>query len=465
MGGFAWYVFAGGGTGGHLYPALAVARELQTGPEAGEVSFFCTQRPIDRQILGQAGIEAVPLPIRPFPARPWDLFGFWSSWRRSVQLCMDAFRRRRPAAVVGAGGYASGPPVHAAVRLGIPTFVLNPDAVPGRANRYLARHRRLAGIFAQWEVTRRYFPPGAPVAVTGCPVRPEFRSISREAARDFIRSVGLDANRPILLVTGASQGARTINQAMVRLAGVVAGSGWQILHLSGPADEAEVNAAYASAAGGVAAGGLGYRVLAFTDRMAEALAAADLVVSRAGASTLSELQASGRPSILLPYPYHRDLHQRHNGEVLVRAGAAVLLDDARDPQVNAGRLEPVLRRLMADADARRAMGEAARGLDRPEAASEIARHLRGAAAVSSGDSGAARARREPRRERGAGPSARLSVPGMQPPASGGGSRIFAASPDTSSCALSESSFNGRRRPSQAAGRDSILERSPRWIRM
>jgi len=383
MGGSAWYVFAGGGTGGHLYPALAVARELQRGPDAAEVAFFCTQRPIDRQILGQAGIEAVPLPVRPFPARPWDWFGFWSSWRASVRLCLEAFRRRRPVAVTGAGGYASGPPVHAAVRLGIPTFVLNPDAVPGRANRYLAWRGRLAGIFAQWEVTREYFPPGAPVLVTGCPVRSEFRSVSGEGAGAFIRSVGLDAGRPLLLVTGASQGARTINQAMVRLAGVVAGAGWQVLHLSGPADEADVQAAYASAAAGAAAG-LRYRVLAFTERMAEALASADLVVSRAGASTLAELQASGRPSILLPYPYHRDQHQRHNAEVLVRAGAAVLLEDGRDPQVNAGRLEPVLRRLAADADARRAMAEAARKLDRPEAASRIARHLSGVEAAPCG---------------------------------------------------------------------------------
>ena len=175
-----WFVFAGGGTGGHLFPALAVVEELRRRPTPVDVTFFCTQRPIDRDILGKAGIEARPLTVQPFPSplRPWQWPTFYLRWRESVALCMRAFRERRPAAVIGAGGYASGPPMHAALRLGIPAFVLNPDAVPGRANKYMAGGG-VSGVFAQWEVTRSYLPAGAPMLVTGCPVRRAFMEAQR----------------------------------------------------------------------------------------------------------------------------------------------------------------------------------------------------------------------------------------------------------------------------------------------
>jgi len=372
-----WVVFAGGGTGGHLFPALSVVEALRSRGEPIDVSFFCTQRPIDRDILGPAGVEAIPQVVMPFASRPWAWPKFLIRWRQSVGACVRAFRRRRPAVVVGAGGYASGPPVRAAIRLGIPTFLLNPDAVPGRANRHMARRGRLSGVFAQWEVTKQHFPPSVPVMVSGCPVRPTFRAVGDRPAADLRESFGLAPNRLTLLVTGASQGARTVNEAVLPLAGQIAAAGWQILHLSGPADAQRVEAHYQ----GVAGGGrhppqpLWHRVLAFTDRMPEAMAAADLIISRAGASTLSEIQAVGRPSVLFPYPYHRDQHQRHNAAVLAAAGAAVLLDDRCDAEANAAQLGPVLSELMADSARRAAMSRAARSLDCPDAARAIADRL------------------------------------------------------------------------------------------
>src|SRR5690606_24094076 len=154
-----------------------------------------------------------------------------------------------------------------------------------------------------------------------------------EAKDAILESFGLERERRTLLVTGASQGARTINEALIRLAPMIAAAGWQVLHLSGPADRERVAGAYAETAGRVA--GLCYNVLAFTDRMPEAMAACDLIISRAGASSLAEIQAVGKPSILMPYPFHKDRHQWHNAAVLVEAGAAVLVDDTKDGEQNA----------------------------------------------------------------------------------------------------------------------------------
>jgi len=376
-----WSVFAGGGTGGHLFPALAVVEALRSRGGTIDVTFFCSERAIDGEILGRAGVEAVAQRVQPFSGRPWRWPAFLKRWRQSVLACRRAFGRRRPALVVGAGGYASAPPVAAALRLGVPTFLLNPDALPGRANRHLAARGKLAGIFVQWPVTRDYLPPAVPVHVTGCPVRRAFLSLTGrlagldsadpqavEAVSEIRRSFGLEPRRRTLLVTGASQGARTVNEAMIQLAGAVAAAQWQVLHLSGPADRERVTQGYARARTAAV-------VLPFTERIEEAMAACDLIVSRAGASTLAEILAAGKPALLLPYPFHRDRHQRHNAAVLVEAGAAVMLDDLKDPDANAGRMGPVLTGLMTADGQRAIMARAARGLARPQAADQIADRL------------------------------------------------------------------------------------------
>jgi UDP-N-acetylglucosamine--N-acetylmuramyl-(pentapeptide) pyrophosphoryl-undecaprenol N-acetylglucosamine transferase len=381
-----WFVFAGGGTGGHLFPALAVVELLRERGLSVDVSFFCTDRPIDRDVLGKVQVEARPLSVLPFPTRPWRWPKFLWRWRQSVAVCRRAFSQRRPAVVVGAGGYASGPPVHVGLKMGIPTFLLNPDAVPGRANRHLGKRPDLAGVFAQWDVTKQHFPATARVLTTGCPVRKAFRSICEmvSACRDpeAIRgrlgelkgSFNLDPDRPVLLITGASQGARTINDAFTQLRDLVSSAGWQVLHLTGRADHHKVADAYAET-------GLTASVLAFTDRMAEAMCASDLIVSRAGASTLAEILAVGKPSILLPYPFHRDRHQWRNAEVLVKAGAAGLLDDLKDGSANARQLEPVLKEILGNTPLRQRMADAALALGKPHAAADIAGHLCRAAGI------------------------------------------------------------------------------------
>ncbi len=361
----AHYVLAGGGTGGHLFPGLAVAGAISRLEPDATVTFFTTSRPLDRELLGRTSYRQVEQPVRPLTMKPWRWPAFWWNWHQSVAAAADFIKQHQPRAVLGLGGYAAGPPVVAARTLGIRTAILNPDAIPGRANRYLAGRADLVAV--QWDVTGRCFSRGTNWQVLGCPIRPEFAVADRT---EGLRIFELDGSRLTLLVTGASQGARSINQTLWRAwpEFVARHPEWQLLHLTGTADEAETRSAYAAA--GVAA-----KVLAFTHEMPLALAAADVVVSRAGASTLAEITALGKPSILFPYPFHRDQHQRANGLVLADAGAALLLTDGRTAEANLDPLRAALERL-ADEPTRGAMSAAAARLGRIRAADEVAAWLR-----------------------------------------------------------------------------------------
>lgn len=358
------FVFAGGGTGGHLYPSLAVIEQLRTLNPDVQISFMCTDRPIDQKILGGYSIPAIPQTVRPFSTKPWRWPGFLLAWRGAIRRCVDLFRIQCPGVVIGAGGYGSDPPVRAALTLGIPTAILNPDLVPGRANQRLGS--RVNRIYAQWMDTQAYFSGIAGFRAMGCPIRSEFETVNRA---DGIKRFNLDPNRQTLLVTGASQGARTINDALIALAPeLVRLSGWQILHLAGQADVERVQAAYCQA-------GIRSTVLAYTDHMPEAMAISDFAISRAGASTLAELTAVGLPSILLPYPFHKDQHQLHNAETLNKAGAAEIVTDTRDGMQNALLLRPVLQAILTSNQKLTAMRNAARSLGRPDAARRIALDL------------------------------------------------------------------------------------------
>jgi UDP-N-acetylglucosamine--N-acetylmuramyl-(pentapeptide) pyrophosphoryl-undecaprenol N-acetylglucosamine transferase len=282
-------------------------------------------------------------------------------------MCRRLFKERRPMAVLGTGGYASAPGVCEASKLGIPTALLNPDAVPGKANRMLSS--RVDAVFAQWPDTVSHFSGRVQVQVTGCPVRPEFKSARRE---EGLEHFGLATDKKVLLVTGASQGARSVNRAVVaavpELARREVWDRWQLLHLTGRDEETEVADAYRQA-------DVAVRVVGFTKHMACALAAADLVVSRAGASTLAEITATGCPSILMPYPHHRDQHQVSNARVLVKLGAARMVLDRVDPGHNGPVLAEALGRLMDDPVELGALGSAAKRIGTTKAAEAVAHRL------------------------------------------------------------------------------------------
>ncbi|MDP1571912.1 MAG: undecaprenyldiphospho-muramoylpentapeptide beta-N-acetylglucosaminyltransferase [Vicinamibacterales bacterium] len=350
-------LMAGGGTGGHLYPGIAVARELVRRDPSREVSFVGTADGIEARVVPREGFELDLIRVAGLKGKSRGalLRGLWLLPRAAL----DAWRvisRRRPAVVVGVGGFASGPVLLLAAWRGIPTLLLEQNAMPGITNRLLARWVRAAAV--NFEEALGYFPRVGFVA--GNPVRPEFLAGSGEAHAQ--RDSPLDAAR--VLIFGGSQGAHAINVAMVEAASrlVAAGVGVAITHQTGERDLDLVRDAYRRA-------GLEARVEAFLYEIDREMSAADLVVCRAGATTLAEIAALGRPAVLVPLPTATDDHQRRNAEVLVSKGAAVVIEQ-RD--LTGERLATTLLELARDGDRRARMAEAARALARPHAAAAIA---------------------------------------------------------------------------------------------
>jgi UDP-N-acetylglucosamine--N-acetylmuramyl-(pentapeptide) pyrophosphoryl-undecaprenol N-acetylglucosamine transferase len=328
--------------------------------------FLCTKREIDRVILEPTGFEFICQPIIPPVRTIGGLLKFWQSWRETKDLVKKIIRQSPPAAALGLGGYAAGVAVKLSAGKGIPTAILNPDVIPGKANRYLMRDAR--AVCCQFAATAEFVPGEfrARIKVTGCPIRPDILALPpRETAKGRL---GLDPLPHTLVITGASQGAQTVNEAVIEVLRSVTLRGWQILHLSGREHADAVRTQYREL-------NLPAHVIDFTPAMADVWACADLAVCRAGASTVAELCACGVPSILMPYPFHKDKHQRANAKVLADAGAAVLLDDEKDKTRNAGKLKPILEPLLYDADKRKAMADAARKLGGTNAAEAVARVL------------------------------------------------------------------------------------------
>ena len=348
-------VIAGGGTGGHLYPGIAVARELLARRPGSTVTFAGTEKGIEFRVVPREGFELDTI-------RRGGLKGKAIADRARGALLIplgmrDAWRivsRRRPDLVIGVGGYSSGPVVLTAALRGVPTMLLEQNAVPGLTNRMLARVVKAAAV--TYESTRSFF--GSKAFVSGNPVRAEF--VDRQEAAGAHES-GLH-----LLIFGGSQGAHAINAAMVAAAPELARLGvpLRITHQTGERDVEMVRQGYAAA-------GLTATVEAFLYDMGVRLGQADLVVCRAGATTLAELTAAGKPSILIPLPTATDDHQRRNAEALASTGAAdvMLQQDATGPALAAR-----ITSLVHDQGARTRMSAAARALARPDAARVIVDH-------------------------------------------------------------------------------------------
>ncbi len=354
---------AGGGTGGHIFPALAVLKALGARLSQLDIVWLTTTRPIDSKVLSQNRISYLAQPVRPFSSKPWHWPGFWLAWRRSVNLATRTLQDAGSDVLLATGGYGSGPAVAAAAKLGMPIGMLNPDAAPGLANRTMGKNA--TKVFAQWDVTLAHFKPNQAVAL-GCPVREEFLTTDKGKGCEIFK---LDPNRPVLLVNGGSQGSRNINLAMLELAEWMTGrfGNWQVLHVTGQADFDQVRKAFGKRPG--------WKAVAFTNDMPAALACSAAVISRAGASTLAEITATGKPSILLPYPYDKQKHQNDNAAALVKAGAAIVIDDRLDGKANADALKEPLQTLLGDEAKRAAMADASRQIGKPNSAQAIAEAL------------------------------------------------------------------------------------------
>src|SRR5262245_8747959 len=288
---------AGGGTGGHLYRGIAVAEALRAASADVKPIFLCTQRENVGTILTPIGFEFVEQPIVPLGKSIGGLLSFWTHWRQTRDMLKPLFRQHLPVAVLGLGGYAAGVAVKYAAQKDIPAVILNPDVVPGKANQYLLKYVR--AMCCQFEATRQRVRTSqqTKIHVTGCPIRRDITTLpDRDSA---LMRLGLARGLMTLVVTGASQGALTVNDAVLGAVPALNWQGWQILHLSGKEHAESVRSGYREL--GVAAA-----VIDFTPAMADVWAVADLTVSRSGASTCAELTACGVPSILMPYPYHRD---------------------------------------------------------------------------------------------------------------------------------------------------------------
>ncbi len=342
---------AAGGTGGHVFPALAVAEEIARRRTASGVSFqfLGTTRGLESRLIENAGF-----PYRAIRAaglkgiRGWRRIGNAAVLPRTFWDSLGVLRGFRPDVVIGMGGYVAGPVLLEAALLRIPTVLIEPNASPGFTNRVLANVVTRAAI--GFEETARSF--GAKARLTGLPVRQAFFEIPRrEHGAPFT-----------ILVFGGSQGSVALNRCVVESLPLVAGRPWRFIHQTGERDESLVAEAYRRA-------GAAGDVRAFIDDMPVTFARADLVICRAGASTVGELMAAGKASVLVPFPGAADQHQLENALALERAGAARVIQQA---DLTAARLVSEIDALLADPERLPAMEAAARKLARSDAAAEIA---------------------------------------------------------------------------------------------
>jgi len=347
-------LIAGGGTGGHVVPALTIARELRDAHNA-EVHFVGTARGLETRLVPEAGFV-----LDLVRSGQWKSVSLATRLRTAFDLplgvveCLRLLREFRPHVVVGVGGYASGPAMLAALLSRRPTLAFEPNAVPGLANRLVGRWVSAAAVnFAQ---TQRFFRNAR---VTGIPVRAEFFAIAPKPA----------SAPPRLLVIGGSQGARVLNEAMPKIVPHLLEqvANLEIVHQAGARHAESTAEAYARAG---LASQQRVRVQPYLDQMPREFAAADLLLCRSGASTMAELGAAGRASLLVPFALAADDHQRRNAEVFLQAGAACMLTEAE--LAGPERLLDVLAVLLADPAGLRTMGEQARTLARPDAARQIA---------------------------------------------------------------------------------------------
>jgi UDP-N-acetylglucosamine--N-acetylmuramyl-(pentapeptide) pyrophosphoryl-undecaprenol N-acetylglucosamine transferase len=343
-------ILAGGGTGGHVIPALAIAQELQKKCSA-EVLFIGTARGLENRLVPAAGfplqlvkvgaLNRVDLATRlktllNLPRAVWESRRILSEFRANV--------------VIGVGGYASGPAMLAAILSRIPTLAFEPNVVPGFANRVIAPLVSAAAV--HFKETARYFRRAE---VTGVPVREAFFQIAGKSSRDA---------KPTLLVFGGSQGAHAINQVLIESVDSLRAGLPQIriVHQTGERDYNDAQAAYARLSGAVEA----YR---FIDDMPRFFARADLVLCRSGASTVAEIAAAGKPAILVPFPRAADDHQKRNAEALERAGSAIMLEESNLSRESL--VESVIS-LMSEPARLERMSEATRKLSHRNAARDIA---------------------------------------------------------------------------------------------
>ncbi len=331
------FFFAGGGTGGHIYPAIAVAEKIIEFEPAAKIHFFCSSREIDSQILSKTGFESTQLPAEAFSLHPAKFLRFLKTFLQSAKIAGKILDKTENPVVVGIGGFAAAPVCRAAHKRKIPVKLINVDIVPGRANKLIARWAD--EIFVQFEDSAQYLKKQKhKLNCTGCPLRACFEKPNPKKA---IEHFNLDKNKKTLLITGASSGSQNINNTICSLLEFLDhfADEWQIVHITGINNLEQVTVKYSNAK-------IAHNIVDYYDDMADLLSAADLVIGRSGAVSIAEYAAASVPSICIPYPYHRDMHQYLNAGKLVETGAAVVVDDLPDEKNRCEWLAEELEELM-----------------------------------------------------------------------------------------------------------------------
>ena len=351
------FILAGGGTGGHLFPAVAVARELESRIAGVSIYFVVGRKPMELATVRRYGFRGETIGVEGLKGRGWrkasaTLLKLPGSLFRSVSI----IRRIGPRAVLGTGAYSSGPVCLAARLMGVPAAIHEQNAYPGLTNRLLARI--VDRVFISFEESRRHLRARR-IFLTGNPVREELLSAAggRERGKEGFT----------ILVVGGSQGARAVNRAFAEALQELAAQGRcpEVIHQTGKADYGRVMADYRER-------GLRGEIVPFIEDMAAAYRRADFVVGRAGATTLFELAAMGKPSLLIPYPFAANGHQETNARSLVAAGGAEMMTEDR---LTGRDMARILSRYMDDPEALESMGLRARSMGRPFAAGVIVDHL------------------------------------------------------------------------------------------
>lgn len=358
-------VFAGGGTAGHLHPGLAVARQLSYCLPKARITFAGSSKPNEHHTVAAAGFEYAAIPSRPIPRSPWQAVRFATDNLAGYCAARWLLREQAVDLVVGLGGFASAATVRAAQSAETPVVLLEQNALPGRATRWLAPRASL--VCAAFHEVRAHLPASIPLRFTGNPVRPDFQRL-------YWTPRGDDSGEPHcerrLLILGGSGGSSSINQNVPRAMHKLRGQmrGWRIVHQTGAGQLDTTQRLYHKF-------GLEALVVSFIDEMAEVMGRTDLVISRAGGTTLAELAMAGLPALLLPFPQATDNHQMENAQALANGEACRVLDERSSDGRLDDRLVQELTPLLSDGALCRRMGEQMRTFAHPNAASDVAESI------------------------------------------------------------------------------------------
>lgn len=355
-------IVAGGGTGGHIYPAVAVIESLKALNNSVDVVFVGTGRGLETGIVPSLGYRMYKIAARPLPRHKGVGF-IVPALSAGIGVLQSTFvlMKERPDAVIGTGGYASGPCVLAASLAGTPTLYIEPNRVPGRTTMLLSRH--VDEVALGFKECVRFFRKGTNLRVTGVPVRPGLLEIDKQAGA---RRFELDTARKTVFVFGGSRGASSINKAVVDAVRLLGDrDDLQFIIQTGQTDCEYVSALLKGAH-------ITCRVYPYIEDIGFAYAASDLVVSRAGAVTLAELTALGLPAVLVPYPYATGRHQDSNAVSLAEKNAAIVINDR---ELSGERLAGTIDEIVSDPERMAAMAAASAGLGKPDASSQIAMRL------------------------------------------------------------------------------------------